>query len=362
MQVAASSSPSPFQEIAVVGCGGIGGVIAASLSRAGHRVTAITGSAAIAGALVEHGYRLRDLDGGEWSSPATRPPLIAAADDPARRYDLCVLATQSTTLEAALSSVQPQLVDGAAVVCCQNGLPEERAASLVGSQRVVGCVVGWGASMIAPGHYRRTSKGGFTLGRPSPLAPDPAAIAGLLAAVSPARVTDDLAAVRWSKLAINCATSTLGAVGGDTLGRLLRQRFVRRLALEVFAEVMAVARASGVDPAPVGGTLDIERVAITPGERAQRLGSPSLLWKHSLLFAVGLKFRRMRSSMLYALERGRPPEIDHLNGELVRRGAALAVPVPVNTALVEAVGAIRRGEKRSDVATLREVYEQVTRR
>ena len=185
-------------------------------------------------------------------------------------------------------------------------------------------------------------------------------VARLLGAASQTKVVDDLAAVRWSKLAINCATSTLGAVGGDTLGRLLQQRFVRRLALEVFAEVMAVARASGVKPAPVGGTLDIGRVAISAGERAQRIGSPSLLWKHSLLYAVGLKFRRMRSSMLYALERGRPPEIDFLNGELVRRGAALSVPVPVNTALVEAVGAIARRERRSELATLRAVFERVT--
>jgi 2-dehydropantoate 2-reductase len=78
----------------------------------------------------------------------------------------------------------------------------------------------------------------------------------------------------------------------------------------------------------------------------------SLLGKHALLLAVGAKFRRMRSSMLYALERGRPPEIDHLNGEIVRRGAALGVPTPVNAALVERVRAISAGRERSDVSGL----------
>ena len=61
--------------------------------------------------------------------------------------------------------------------------------------------------------------------------------------------------------------------------------------------------------------------------------------------------------MLYALERGRTPEIDFLNGELVRRGAALGVATPVNAALVETVRAIARGELRPSLPTLRAVAE-----
>ena len=349
-------------EIAVLGCGGIGGVLAANLTRAGQPVTPITGNPAIAQAIGQHGYRVRELDGGSWSVAPSRPPLVAAGDEAVgrpRRFDLVLLATQSTTLETALASVRPYLADGAGVVCCQNGLPEDRAARVVGPHRVLGCVVGWGASMVEPGHYRRTSRGGLTLGRPHPEAPDPAAVASLLEAASQVRIVDDLQAVRWSKLAINCVTTTIGAVGGDTLGRLLRHRFVRRLALEVFGEVVAVARGAGIRPAPVNGTLDIERVAISPAERRLRLGSPSLFFKHSLLVAVGLRFRRLRSSMLYALERGRPPEIDFLNGELVRRGASLGVATPVNGALVDAVRGIAAGERRSGLGALRQIYGEL---
>ena len=64
-----------------------------------------------------------------------------------------------------------------------------------------------------------------------------------------------------------------GAISGMRLGAMLRIRTARRLALEVFAEVLAVARASNVRPAPVGGTFAIEDIAITPEERRQRVGS-----------------------------------------------------------------------------------------
>lgn len=354
--------------IVVLGCGGIGGTLAACLVRAGADVTPVTGNSEISRILIEQGFRVQDFGGGEWTVRAQREPLVRLSAVPGpvgQRFDLCIVATQSTRLEDALTSVRPHLADDAVVLCCQNGLPEERAAAVVGVGRVIGGVVGWGASMIEPGRYQRTSsnQGVLAIGRPGPESPDPNRVAAALAPAASVEVIPDLAAVRWSKLAINCVTSALGAVGGERLGSLLRHRFVRRLALEVFAEVAGVARAFGVRPAPLAGTLDIEKVAITPAERLQRLGSPSLAYKHSILLAVGLKYRRMRSSMLYAIERGRPPEIEHLNGEVVRRGATLGIATPINAALVDAVHRLARERAaidgvRSELALLRALYEE----
>jgi 2-dehydropantoate 2-reductase len=343
--------------IAVIGCGGIGGVLAATLTRAGADVTPIVGNPKIAAALQASGYRVRELDGSEWSVPCKRTPLLHASEADAP-FELAFVATQSTTLEPALLDARTRLTDDAVVVTCQNGLPEERARAIVG-ERVAGCVVGWGASMIEPGYYKRTSKGVLTYGRPTPSSPDAAPIATLTEAASPSLVVDDLAGVRWSKLAINCVTTTLGAIGGVALGKLLSHRPIRRIALEVFAEVAAVAAASGVKVQPVGGTLDIDKIAISDAERGLSFGSPSLAYKHSVLLAVGFKYRRMRSSMLYALERGRPPEIDFLNGEIVTRGAQLGVPTPVNSALVEAVREIEKRRQSSSLAGLRAIHDRV---
>src|SRR6476646_4571405 len=129
--------------IAVIGCGGIGGVLAAPLTRAGADVTPIVGNPKIAAALGAHGYRVRELDGTEWTQPLGRAPLLHASEADAP-FDLVFIATQSTTMEAALTDARGKIADGAAVVTCQNGLPEERAAAIVGDERVLGCVVGWG--------------------------------------------------------------------------------------------------------------------------------------------------------------------------------------------------------------------------
>ncbi len=72
-----------------------------------------------------------------------------------------------------------------------------------------------------------------------------------------------------------------------------------------------------------------------------------------------MKYRRLRSSMLIALERGRTPEIDFLNGEVVRQGARLGVPTPVNACLQRAVLDVAAGLERSSMAYLRRIYDEL---
>ena len=355
--------------VLLFGCGAIGGVIAASLLRAGAEVTLVTGNPEITAAIGKRGLSVVELDEQKWAVVPRRPVVTKAAELAGEApFELCLLCTKTTALASAVRDALPLLTPDAALVCMQNGLPEERVASDAQlAARLLGCVVGFGASLGQVGQSRRTSAGGLTLGRAVRFPGQPPVdkdlllqqAAGLLRQAFPVRIEEDLQPVRWSKLAINCATSTLGAAGGDTLGRLLRHRFVRRLALEIWSELSAVAERSGIKMAKVAGTLDIGKLALSAGERRARLGTAGLLYKHSLLFAVGLKFRRMRSSMLVAIERGRTPEIDWLNGEVVRRGAALGIATPVNAALWRLIHDIVGRREQPGLATLHGLYQRL---
>ena len=348
--------------VLLVGCGAIGGVIGARLSRARVAVRAVTGNPDVTAALATNGFRVRDLDGVTDVTRPTLAPVTHASELPDVErggYDTLIVCTKSTTLAHALASALPYIAPDAPVVVCQNGLPEELAATLVAPARIVGCVVVWGASMTGPGDYTRTADGRFQLGRHVADGTDPAPVAALLSAVAPGEVVDNLAAIRWSKLAVNCATSTLGAIAGERLGTVLVRRFGRRLALEVFTEVAAVAHASGVHPAKLAGSIDLARLSLAPRDRTVGLGSPALALKHSLLFAIGLKYRRMRSSMLIALERGRAPEIDHLNGLVCARGRTHGVPTPANDLAVATIRQLESGALRPSMALLRSLAEQL---
>jgi 2-dehydropantoate 2-reductase len=343
------------KRILVVGCGAIGGVVGAHLAELGYAVTALTTNPAIAQALRSTGFVLR----GESAPRPVKPQsVIERFDDSVAPFDYVLLCTQPPQVEQAAREVLPWLAADGRMVCFQNGLCEERVAKLVPEHRVIGAVVAWGASMIEPGVYDRTSAGGFSVGRlDAETDPELEALALILEAIGPVTVTRNLRGARWSKLAINCAISTLGTIGGDRFGMLLRKRHVRRLALEVMTEVVHVALREGVKLEKVSGTLDLEWVALTESEAVASTGSPSLLAKHALLLAVGARYRRLRSSMLAAIERGRQPAVDFLNGEVIDRGARHGLQTPVNSAARELVWRIARGDARPAHATLRALFD-----
>lgn len=338
----------------VVGAGGIGGVFTACLLEAGFDVTAMTTNEGIHAAVASRGLSIVG-DGPPRHVPA-RITLGAPSEGEAK-FDYIVLATQPPQVEEAARQIAHLLADGGAVLCLQNGLCEERLAKIVGADRVIGAVVAWGATMPEPGCYERTAQGGFTLGmldgKPFPQRHE--ALVRALEAVGPVETTENLRGKRWSKLAINCAISSLGTIGSDRLGALLQHRFVRRLALEIMTEATAVARKENVRLEKVSGTIDLSWIALDETER-RATGSASLVAKHGLLLAVGLRYRRMRSSMLSAIERGRTPSVDFLNGEVIDRARHHGIAVPVNALVRDTVWAIADKKKTPGFPLLREIY------
>lgn len=327
--------------ILVMGAGAIGGTVTACLTQIGADVTAVTTNQEIHGAVREHGFRTA----GEGGRRAVRG-RIELGVPAGERFDVVLLATQPPQVEDAARAALPGLAERGVMVCFQNGLCESRIAAIAGPDRVVGGIVAWGASMPEPGLYDRTAAGGFTLGRiAGPPDDGLRELASLLEAVGPVELTDNLLGARWSKLALNCAVSSLGTIGGERLGPLVRVRRYRRLALEIFTEVVEVARAEKVRLEKVAGTIDLDWIALSPADRAAS-ASAGLTAKHALLLAVGLRYRRLRSSMLSAIERGRVPAIDFLNGEVVSHAARHGLTAPVNGAVVAAVHALARGQAR----------------
>jgi 2-dehydropantoate 2-reductase len=109
---------------------------------------------------------------------------------------------------------------------------------------------------------------------------------------------------------------------------------------------MAVAQAMGITVEPGGGRkLDYYRF----------LGGRSLaanFKRHLLIRLIGFKYRRIRSSSLQSLERGRQTEIAYLNGYICDRGRDQGVPTPLNDTLVSMVRQMEAGTRRISLSNL----------
>ncbi len=335
--------------ILVIGCGGIGGVIACKLVKAGLDVTLATPNAEVRARWLDRGPTL-----GAKPLGITLPKhrLLKSAREASAPFDVALICVQPTELEEVAHSLEGKLTERGRAVCLPNGLCEARLEAILGPERVIGAVVTWGARMKAPGEYVQTSRGGFLVGTLNGKEDaEMPRVVRVLSHVGPAQPTDNLRGARFSKLTINCAVTALGTIGGGTLGELLVKVKARDLAFNLMREAAEVARADGVRLEKVA-RIDVERLSRNQGKRPLSNAA-----RHALLMALGAKYRRLRSSMLSAIERGRQPAVDYINGEIVRLGQARDIPTPFNRAATEVIWAISRGEMQPGPSALRAVYD-----
>ena len=330
--------------VAILGCGSLGGVIAVRLaSQPGVRLTVWNRNPQIAEAAAGRGLEVRQGRRLQSARLALREPELG----PGEPLDCILLATRSEGLLAAASSLAGRLSERGFFLTLQNGLIALDLAEELGSERVLpGCVL-WGASMTAPGRYAVTATGPFLIG--SLLEGSGAELRleqarRLLAGVFPVKRTANIRGALWSKLAITASFTTLGALSGLPFGELAGTRPRRKLLLALGREVLAVASACGVRLERLGPGLDVERLL---SER----GYPPAL-KHLLLRLVAFRHRRTVSGALRSLQRGRPTELEFINGRLLHLAAGAGVDAPCNRLAFELAGRLERRTLAPDPALL----------
>jgi 2-dehydropantoate 2-reductase len=322
--------------ILIEGLGGVGGVIAGELIRAGCDCTLVTGNATIADAIATHGLRVT-TPGATFAVESPAVTELAEADG---TFDVALLAMKASAVVDAARATLPRLRDpGGYVVPLQNGVVEDAVAAEIGEGRVVSGIVGWGATLTRPGVVERTSRGGLHVGELDGSDGERVrGLAALLERVTPVVVSTNIRGALWSKLAINCTITTGGALTGETLGQMLRHGGARRAFLGVYREVVDTAEAQGIE---------LERIAANP--RLLYLpadaGPLRRAAKDVVMRVLGRRYRDLRSSSLQSLERGRRTEVDYLNGHVVRAAEARGLDAPLNRTLVRLIHEIEEGQR-----------------
>ena len=286
--------------VAVLGAGAVGCFFGGMLARAGHRVTLI-GRPIHVNAFRKSGLHFEGLKFDE--HVAVDASTDASAVRGARLVLFCV---KSTDTEQAAAQIAPHLDADAIVVNLQNGVDNtERIQSKV-LQPVIPAVVYVATEMKGPGHLKHHGRGDLVIGGLEDKKSLEKIKTWFEAAGVPVAISDNVAGELWAKLVVNCAYNALSAITQLPYGRMIEGPGIRDTMRDVVEETLAVAKASGVQMAP--GML----------ERTYKIAE-----------AMPTQF----SSTAQDLARGKPTEIDHLNGYVVRRGEALGVPTPANRVL-----------------------------
>ena len=295
-----NSAPEPRSlRVAVLGPGGVGGLLAGVLARAGHDVVCLAGEST-AEVLRTRGLRVRSEQFGEFTAQV-------AADTTLRGpVDLCFITVKQTSLDDALDRLPPRALGDGLIVPLLNGV--EHPGPLRERYRpelVVPGVIRVETTRVEPGLIAHTSPfADLELASVSAARErvEQAALA-LAAAGFGAHVLDDESAMLWAKLGFLGPIALMTTRYMQTVGEVRTEHRAELFAAA--AEVAAVAEAAGTE-------LDLA------GIEGFYLGVPA----------------GMKSSMQRDAESGRPLELDAVGGGVLRTAALHGVPVPVLTDLV----------------------------
>jgi 2-dehydropantoate 2-reductase len=298
--------------VAIMGSGGLGGMLGGLQARAGMEVSFIARGANLL-ALQDHGLTVQ-LNDGDF-----HVDVRATEDsDDIGPVDLLWFCVKTYDIEAAARQVLPLIGPDTMILPLQNGVEAaEQIAAAVGRQHVLGAVSLGGATLVSPGVV--SAKG---LRRQIALGELDGGISPRLRRLAEAmhdtgidiKLQENIRREIWDKWVLACATLGLCALMRLPMAPILAQEAPARLALEVMREATKVADARGIelpDDTPDRWLAYMhERVAANPG---------------------------LAGSMYFDVIEGRRLEVEAINGAAVRFGAETGVPTPLNFAVYAAL-------------------------
>lgn len=292
---------------AVMGAGAVGCYYGGMLARAGHEVVLI-GRPQHVEAVKRKGLFLEALDFQE------HLPMRASTDaSSVEGAELVLCCVKSTDTADAAMEMKPYLMPDTLVLSLQNGVDNAERLQVMLGRDVFPAVVYVATEMAGPGHVKHHGRGDLVIG--------PSANSEKLATVFteagvPMEISDNVAGALWAKLILNCAYNALSAITQMPYGRLVQGEGVEDMMRDVVDECLAVAHSENVE-------------------------IPGNIWEAVL--GIARTMPTQISSTAHDVTRGKPSEIDHLNGYVLARGKARGISTPVNRALHSMVKLLESG-------------------
>lgn len=284
---------------AILGAGGIGGLVGAALAKSGDSVTFVLRPEALKNYPAELSL---ESPFGSFSIPVER---VAEVTQP---FDVLWIAVKATHLDAALRSITNAEQIGA-IVPLLNGIDHVALLrSRFGHDKVVPATIGVESERAAPGKIIHRSK--FVRLTVSSIGES--RLASTLEKLRQfgfnCQFTSDELKMLWNKLVILSPCALTTTASGLTMGEVYSDPVWRERIIAAMYEACAVATASGTPMDPANFIRFFE-------------GLPPVA----------------RSSMQKDVAAGNPPELDGIAGPILRRAQEYGIEVPVTRELVEMI-------------------------
>ena len=319
---------------AIYGAGSLGTILGAFINKAGMPVELINRNKAHVEALKTKGAQVVG------TMQFTQTVTAYTPEEMSGKYDIIFLMTKQQNNKEVVTMLKEYLEEDGVLVTFQNGLPEMQIAEILGEERVLGCTVAWGATLLGPGVCELTSAPdalSFSLGSLSGRRSGHfAKVKEMLEMMGTVEIEENFIGTRWSKLLINAAFSGMSAVLGCTFGEAAGPKESRRIVQALIKECIDVCATGGITIEPVQGKDIVKLLDYNNGlkKAISFFIIPIAISKHS----------KLKASMLQDLEKGKLTEVDSINGAVSEYGRKVGCPTPMNDCVVEIIHNIEQGK------------------
>lgn len=283
---------------AILGAGGVGGLIGACVAKSGDAVTMVVRPEALA----SYPGRLR------LESPFGNVEVEVACASEVPPCDVLWITVKATQLEAALAAFgNPDSVR--AVVPLLNGIDHVALLrSKYGAERVIAATIAVETERVAPGHFIHRSPFARLNVSSAGIGILGSAVEQLRQMGFECRFVDNEPTLMWGKLVFLGPFALSTTASNKNVGEVLADPTWKQLGLACIREAGAVAAAEGA-------TIDVD--AVIAGALKMPAG--------------------MRSSMQKDVDQGKTPELDAIAGPILRGSRRHGIEIPATKRLVAVV-------------------------
>lgn len=317
-------------KVAVIGPGAIGGLVAGYLKEQGEDV-ALIGPKDTVDVINKNGLSISGARG-------IVRVKIPAATNLHTKVDIIIIATKTQDIEKALAENKKYLED-TIVLTTQNGVEADNiVAQFIPKENIISSIVMFGATYLRPGEIIHNFERKWVIGKPFGENDEWVKRASiLLGRIFPIEITDEIKGMKWLKVFAN-ANNCIPAICGKSMQECFLNLDLCEISIGIWKEGLGAIKKAGIKLVnlPDFTVEQVTKLTSLPIQDAAKIFSGIM---------VNLSKEPLYGSILQSIKRGKPSEIDYLNGAFVELGKKHSFHTPLNKKLVELVKKVESEKK-----------------
>ena len=328
-------------KVAVIGIGAIGGLVAGYLKSKGIPVICV-GRPEQKKAIDKDGLTIEGVRGRSLYYLDIKPRLE-------EKVDLAILAVKTQDIRDAVDKSR-EFLTGPLVLSAQNGVRADKLLSvMLGEEKIISSIVMFGVTYVPYNKIVHNFEGNWLIGRPfGPNDEKVTEVADFLKAAFNTLVVENISAMKWTKVFVNfsnCLPALVGKSMQETYSNLEMCKLALRLLKEGFDTVEGLK--IGLLSMPDFDVEKLKGLTRMPLDEAAPIFSGIM---------QSLSKEPLFGSILQSIQRGRPSEIDFINGEIANQAKLHNIEAKLNTRVTELIHHVEATKK---FLTFQQVIEEI---